>query len=63
MSKLCVVNYSSLAVLDPEIRKLRAASLKKHPQIHCFFSYTMKPDVSELSSTIDYIFDLARASF
>ena len=36
---------------------------EKRPQIHCFFSYTMKPDASKLSSTIDYIFDLAWASF
>ena len=33
--------------------------LEKRPQILCFFSYTMKPDASKLSSTIDYIFDLA----
>ena len=36
---------------------------EKRPQIQCFFSYTMKPDASKLSSTIDYNFDLARASF
>ena len=36
---------------------------EKRPQIDCFLSHTMKPDVSKLSSTMDYIFDLARASF
>ena len=36
---------------------------EKRPQIQCFFSYTMKPDASKLSSTIDYNLDLARASF
>ena len=37
---------------------------EKLPQILCFFSYTMKPDAStKLSSTIDDVFDMARASF
>ena len=37
--------------------------LAKHPQIHCFFSYTMKPDASKLSSTIDYILTLPEPAF
>ena len=50
----------------PSRRNLKGIDIgisHNRPQIHCFFSYTMKPDASKLSSTIDYIFDLARASF
>ena len=32
--------------------------LEKRLKIHCFFSYTMKLDASESSSTIDYTFNV-----
>ena len=37
--------------------------LEKRPQIHCFFSHTMKPDVTKFSSTIDYILTWPGSAF
>ena len=36
---------------------------RKTPTNSLFLRHTMKPDTSKLLSTIDFIFDLARASF
>ena len=47
----------------PDISSSRYKKARECTKIYCFFTYTIRPGVSKLSSSTDYILDLARASF